>query len=562
MAGSAAARQVAKPARPPVVQKGPVVSRIGDVRVSQYDRLRAKADGSGVTITGPKTIVEIPEAKDRSLLRFHADTIVSRKEGRDLLGQIDLSGSVRYTLTQQIERGGQRVVEGTSGRASYRRATRHVTLSEGVAATLTDPARLNGPGQLKADSVVIDIGASPYRYTIEGDSAHNDIRFMPRQSESGKANAPGKLHTGEVHIYGYDSGEFQIGQAAVFNGANTTADMDNPKEKTHTHFRAQTISAAFTAEHAALSRAEATGSVHYEVARPASDGSMQTLQGTSAHAVYDAQDSTIVLQGTVAATLTDPSTLLKPASLRADRVAVILDAKGQATLYKMTGAPDQTHLRFTPRPRIEATVAGAAGNKTAVTPRIEATPPAAGSTTPARVFPIGDIEVAQFDLGSFEPGKTLQFQGAQTVFGTADRSSRTHTQFQAKTVVATFADNRSIGRIEATGDVHFHVEQPALTASLPGSSLESVTGTATRATFVNTAQTREVTAYGPLLAVVRSPASLEGPGKIQGEADATLHLNLAARPYEFDIESPQQTAQVQFQPLSQAQNAAPAPPKK
>ncbi len=434
-----------------------------------------------------------------------------------------------------------RVVEGTAGHAAYQRATRHVTLSDGVNATLTDSAHLNGAGVIKGASAVIDTSVSPYRYTVQGGGS-GDIRFTPRQNSPNKAGGAKSLNAGQVHIYGFDSGGFQVGETAQFRGPNTTAEFDNPTDKTHGQFRAETITASFTADRSTLSRAEATGNVRYDIQRPAPDGSLQTLNGTSSRAAYDTGNSTIVLEGAVSANITDPATLLKPAHVSADRVVATLDEKGIATRYEITGLPAHTSLRFTPKPRAEAAQTAA-------------------DTTRPKVFPLGDVEVARFNSGVFEPGKTLTFRGAETIFGTLDRNSRTRTRFQAGNVVATFADNQNIGRIEASGDVHFHVEQPALTTATQGGGTDSVTGTATSATFVNSAQTREVTVHGPLQAAVRSPSSLEGPGTISGEQGDTLRLNLAVTPYEFDIDSPQQTATIVFEPRTQEQ-AAPAPPGK
>jgi lipopolysaccharide export system protein LptA len=542
--GSASAQKPPQAASPVTTS----TNRTGSVRITRYERLRGKIDGSGMTLTGAKTVIEVTDRPSRSVLRFHADTVVTRKEGRDLLGQLDMTGNVRYTLTQQTNEGGERVVEGTAGRASYRSATRRIELEGGVQATLRDPARLDGPGSLKASRVLVDITATPYRYTIEGGGA-GDIQFTPKENSPSGQGAARRMNVGSVHIYGYEAGEFQIGQTAQFRGANTTVEFANPMEKTRARFQASRLTAAFTGERAALSRAEAAGNVRYEVERPAPDGkSVQTLKGSSAHATYEAQGGAITLQGTVRADIADPDALAQPARVAADKVIATLGANGQPERYQITGASARTRLRFTPRSPAPAT-------------------PPAGSAARPKVFPIGNVEIAAFETGTYAPGKSFEFRGDKTTFGTADKASRTRTQFQASHVVGTYADSRTLSHIEAKGNIRFHVEQPSVSVEPSGKvsqTMESLTGTGTRATFVNTTEpvAREVTVYGPLQVAVRSPANLSEPGLITGEADTTLRLNLAVTPYEFDIESPQQTAQIKFQPRSPEPETAGGKPKK
>lgn len=511
-------------------------NRTGSVQITQYERLRGKIDGSGMTLTGAKTVITVTDKPSRSALRFHGDTVVTRKEDGDLLGQVDMTGHVRYTLTQQTNEGGERIVEGTAGRASYRSATRRIELEGGVQATLRDPARLNGPGSLKASRVLIDITASPYRYTIEGGSA-GDIQFTPKENAPAGEGVKRRMNVGSVHIYGYESGEFQIGQRAQFQGANTTVEFANPPEQTHARFQANRITATFTGDRAALSRAEAVGNVRYEVERPAPDGkSIQTLKGSSAHATYAVQNGAISLQGKVLADIADLNALSQPARVTADKVIATLGADGQPERYQITGTSAQTRLRFTPLPPSPAT-------------------PPADNAEPPKLFPIGEVEIAAFETGTYVPGQNFEFRGDKTTFGTADKASRTRTQFRASHIVGTFADNRTLSRIEAKGNIRFHVERPSVSVEPSGKisqMMDTLTGTGTRATFVNTTEpvTREVTVYGPLQVAVRSPANLSEPGLITGESDTTLRLNLAVTPYEFDIESTQQTAQIKFQPRS------------
>ncbi|HZO89906.1 MAG TPA: hypothetical protein VFB38_16370 [Chthonomonadaceae bacterium] len=526
-----------QPARP-APQSGPKISRFGkDVTITGYTQLKAKADGSGVTILGPNTLVVLQDPRSRSTLRLHADTLTSRKEGTELLGRIDLSGNVRYTITQRTESGTQRTVEGTAGHAFYRRATNRLELTDGVRAALLDPERLSGPGSLLAGRVTVEIGPGPYRYIIEG--SNNDIRFTPREN----AGSAGRPQPGEVHIYGYESGEFVVGQRAQFSGAGTTVDFDNPTDKTHTRFQANRIAAAFTPDHAALSRAEAEGGVRYAIERPAPSGQgQQAVKGTGARVTYDAQSSQVVLQGRVRADITDSEALLRPARMVADRVVAFLGTAEQPTHYKMTGEANQTRLRFTPRPPAGAETVGSEGQP--------------------RNFPIGEVEVVGFTVGEYYPGQSLSLHGPATTFGTFDRATRTRTQFQASHILAAFARNRNVTNVEATGNVRFYVEQPSTATEASGGlnkNLESVTGTAQKVVFTNTPEAKKVVVQGKFVAHVRDPENLQGPGLIRGEAGGTLAeadtltLDLSARPYEFDISSPKQTASIEFQPRERSQ---------
>jgi lipopolysaccharide export system protein LptA len=523
----------AKPAPTGAVRE----TRIGSIHISGYTRITGTIGGaSSARFLGPRTLIETTEKSSDTAVRLHADDIRASQDKNGV--QIDLSGSVRCTLIQ-AEKGGDRVLEGTAGRGVYNQQTRRIELTGGVRTTLTDPTRLNGPGTLRADHLVIDIGAKPYLYTLEGDPGNNDIQFTPLGSKVEKNGAENRTPYGTTHIFGYQSGSIQIGkgqagQSARFSGPGTTIAIANATDIRRGTFQAERITASF-AEDGSVRQAEAAGSVRYHVERPLPNSSeTQVITGTAGRATYNADEALIRLTGGVQAEIAAPDVLQSPAQVRAGRVLV---KTAQPFRYEVSGGAATNLFRFTPR-------------------RPEETPEPGKPAL--RKFDVGTVTVRQFERGVFEAGKEVVFAGSQMTFQTADEQAKTSLLLAAPRVAATFSEKNVLESAQATGSVRFQVRQP----SASGKTMQSVQGTARAAQFTNTAQTKLITVQGPWRAVVNAPEYLKEPAKTTGEEGDTLAVDVASNGYPFDLRSENGTATLELWPLEVPgeEGKSPTPP--
>lgn len=521
-------------AAPPVARKQ---TTIGDMRITNFDTSRGKTDGSSVTITGKQTVVEVPDKKNKTLARLHADTIVGGLSNGKNVRDLELKENVTFRFVKQQEDSRQ-ILEGTAHHGIYRRSAGVIELDGNVRATVTDDGRLSGPGRIQAERIVVDMNKTPYGYTIEGGSS--SLQFTPKGSTTKKNSA----HLGNVVIDGFASGAFQSGQTARFIGPETTLTITNPDDKTRTRIQADTVETTFTADKKTLSKAQATGNVRYSTERPSPNGkSTQTLTGTSARLEYSAEDATVLLDGRVNARITDTESLLKPAHITGDRVFAQLTTADKPARYEISGAASRNLVRFTPKPA----------------PEFAQKPDAA----PARRFPLGDVQIARFDSGEYEPGKTLEFKGEHMMLTTNDAPSRSSSSFEAGRLHGGFAADGSIAEIVASSaspaGVRFSLKQPAPATGKPADAKlpqEAVSGTAARASFVNSTEVREVRLEGRLSVDVLSPDNLEGPGHLAGEEGDVVRLLLNTAPYEFEIDSPKQTATINFVPKDKTETAS------
>ena len=86
---------------------------------------------------------------------------------------------------------------------------------------MTDPERLALPGTIRAGHAVVEMDKSPYLYTLTGPAAANDLTFTPKE-DAPKAGEKLKANgVGAVRVSGYDTGAFQVGQLAHFEGDGT-----------------------------------------------------------------------------------------------------------------------------------------------------------------------------------------------------------------------------------------------------------------------------------------------------------------------------------------------------
>ncbi len=511
----------------------PKVSRYGDVVISAYDRVRGKTDLSGLRITGAKTLIVVPDKASGSELRIHADDIQTQSEGQDTFAVTELTGHVRYTLLQKTQ-AGTRILDGTSRRATLRRKAQKIELQAGVEATLSDPERLALPGTLKAGRVLADLSQTPTLYLLSGSAEENDLRFRPKE-RSGAANAKTELQ--ETHLHHFRQGTFQVGQRAQFEGENTTADFLNPLGEAASQLKASSIRALFTAEKSRLKGAAASGDVRFRFSRPADkDRPAENLTGSADEAAYDFLNERprYVLKGSVNATLVSPKQVQGPARLEADRIEVT-----QALLqgldifhYHVTARPGRGSLRFTPVPA-----------------------PAAAAEKPKSVFQFGTITLKGVEDGTLETGKSFVLTGSRLTFESDDPASGSKAKLSAQKVVGIYsAEAKEAGVLKsasASGNAAFSILQPAvreIAGRVKPRAAQTLEGKAQRIVYTNGGEERVVALEGPLDARLTDPDNLVKPGVITGKTGDVLKLILLENGYDFDVETANQTATIQFEP--------------
>jgi hypothetical protein len=527
----AASSRRQQPQKPPAnaAQPAPINDpkklTFGDVEVLHFQKMTGNID-RGMKLTGSRTLVTVSDKASRSTLVFHADEITFRKEKKDVSDHIEMKGSLRYTVTQKEKDGSQRLLEGTAGAGAYRRIAERLELNGGVNATLTDEVRLKKPASVVADRVTVNIGTTPFTYSIGGSPQTTRVQFEPRPPapEPNAKEAP-RSGLSYVEITRFREGTFQAGLKAEFNGPDVTVKLRNDSDGTDAKFEGEEIETIFAEDRKSIKRVVTNRKATFTVKRPARENKgEEVVDGSCGRAIYDADEDQVTLKEAVEARVTSPLSLKEPATLTADMVMFRTKRPYQ---YVVSGAAERTRIKFTPKP-----------------PTVE--PPGNSNNQPApQYFAFGTVVIEAFDKGDFEPGKSAQFTGgAKMQFRSDDPDAKTQTRLLCRRVVATFADDETIGTAEATGGVTYHIQQPdAMTKKL-----KAIRGTADRATFGNTTQARELKLFGPINAEVIDDEHLIGPGKITGPTDTSLTLNLAKDITEFDIESPTETAVIRFSP--------------
>ncbi|HLV79461.1 MAG TPA: hypothetical protein VKT32_04235 [Chthonomonadaceae bacterium] len=514
-------------AAPPAQKPQAKVTVINGVRISGYSAIHFTGNFSSVSLSGPNTQILMTDTPSHSTLRFHADTIVSR----DSMVTVHMNGHLRYTITRTPPGGAAQTILGTAGHGIYYSKAKRFEMTEGVDATLTDSSLLQGPGTIHAGNVTIEMASAPFTYMLSGNGGNDSVRLPLRERAAASAGA---LHGGVVDLRGFTAGTLQMGRSAEFTGPDTTIDYANPAERTTARLQARRVGAAFGGDPAALQSLAASGDVHFNAERAApAGGPTQTIRGQSGTALYALSDQQLTLSDGVDALLTSPRDLQGPARIAAEQVSARLSTPAR---YEISGAPSRTLLEFTPRPR-------------------PASPAAAGKSA-SQTFALGTVTITGFERGVFAPGRNADITGPQTRFAAADKPAGTSARLQAGHVVATFAPDQSIGNAVASGNVHYRVERPAS----GGGGKQSVDGTAQRLTLTNTSGTRQIEAQGPLRAEIVDPVHLAAPGHITGQAGDSLRVDLASQVSAFDIDSPNQTATIDFVPRPTSAPAAPSSP--
>ncbi len=527
---------------------------IGDVKFYGFTSGTVATDLSTATLTGSNTMVEMPVKSSGALIKIHADEIKVTGGNRPATARLDLRGHLRYEVTQPVPEGA-RGLSGTAGRGEFKRETNLIELSDDVDCSFAD-TRLDGPGALHSGSVTVDVGSSPYVYVLAGNSGTNDIRFSPRQRDP-KASPESQI--GLVHVTHWDTGTFQTGKIARFDGALVIADLRSRSGSPEAQLKAHHIEGNFGPA-GEIVRARANDGVHYRIERPMTrslaDGKVeegrQQVTGTSNEALYEPDAGRFTLDGEIDATIINTLSLAEPARLLASRLVVTDVGRGKehrALRFELTGAPNRRRLTFTPRAAEQA--------------------PDAAKAVGAPVFTLGSIVLTGFEKAVLEPGQSIDVvsDGKQLLLlDTSDARTHSASHMETHHFVAHLSESGAIADAETGGPVTFHIQQPGpVTAAKPApgaaSQSQSLDGNAAKAVYHTAAQGRSIALHGPFTARVTDPAHLLGPGSVKGEKDDTLSLDLVTR--EFDFQSTNQTIVLDFtpRPLPTSQDKpTPVPP--
>ncbi|MBC7526298.1 MAG: hypothetical protein H7308_02000 [Chthonomonadaceae bacterium] len=522
----------ALPLTPALAQQKPAqkqnVVKFGDVTLSAYTRIEGNLNFSNTTVSGTRTLLVIPDKASGSELRLHADTIGVKSTEDSPFEATEMSGHVRYTLTQKTKEG-TRILEGTAGHATFRRTTRLIELSQGVDSTLTDAERLAQPGTFRAGKITADLSKSPVLYTLSGNASETDIRFKPKES-SGKAEL--KTEIAETHISRFREGSFQVGQTALFRGAETVADFLNPAGKSSGQIKAALVEAKFTETKSRLKSATATGNVRYRLSRLGEDGKAEeSLDGTAGEVVYDYlnQMPRYVLKDNVEVTVISPKQIRGPAMFSADRVEIDQLAevkdKPQSYRYTLTSRPGNALVSFTP-----------------LAPK----PPLPGKS--ALAFRLGTLTIKQFEKGTLETGKSFSLSGKRVLFDSTDKESGSEAKFSSESVVGTYLEAGVIGSATASGNVEFSINQPSRKVGIKTRAAQAIKGKSSRVLYVTGKEERSITFAGPLSAQLIDTDTLEKPGVITAKSGDKLILTLTDDSYDLSMDTPSEASTVVLEP--------------
>jgi hypothetical protein len=540
-----------RPDAPPAKQEG----RYGDIVVRNSRVIKYKSDFSSATISGPDTVIDVPDKANKSNARIHADSIVMRQEGGQTAGLVDLSGNVTVHAVQRVDKGAERIIDATAGHGLYQRKEHRLTLDTGVQITIRDDARLDGPGKLSGDTVVVEMRKDANRYLVSGVPAHTRVDAPMRElsaAAEGPKSAPrppahAPVRTYRLQAYRFDEAELQVGRLARATGASSVFVVEDALDQSRAEIHSREVSAAYTEDGDAISQIHASSGARWLFTRPTPNARWtQMLSGRSGQVSYDPRTGGCLMAGGVQAVLTDPADLLKPATISADRMLAIPSgpAKARVYSYELSGLAARARIRFTPIPQPKPAAPAA---KQAAAPAGEA-----GQSAPSAV---GDVELAQFDSAVYVPSRRFDAHGPQLYVTTMDDESGVRTRFDSPTVTGSWAQN-NLSTIEAVGGVRYSAVRP-VDDPAGGRAQESLTGTAASANYTAGDGHRAMALHGSFDAELADPIDLEGPGRIRGDAGDTVRVDLSTTPYEFELDSPKQTATIDFQPRQKtAENAA------
>jgi hypothetical protein len=334
--------------------------QVGDLTITGASRSGAVFGTGASHWTGPNTEVEVLDRTSKSVLRVHADDVQASRVGKNEFGLITLNGNVRYRLVQQSDEG-ERVLEGTAGRAEVRRVTHHMEFTGGVHADVTDKVRFSGPATLRTRNLTVAMETKPFQYTLEGVAANNDIQFTPLQTPTVKAGTKPASATplGTIHIFGFRSGDLQFGKAIHLQGAATTCEFGSPDDLTSWRLQGEQFEGEFVPDTSDLQRATVSQNVRFHITQPSADKKAKTMaDGTAPQASYVRSQAgqELVAHGPFRIEFTDAQHLVEPMLITAEESSVLSVKKvGDSLSYDLDDPNRTGTMRIVPKP-LEKTV--------------------------------------------------------------------------------------------------------------------------------------------------------------------------------------------------------------
>jgi hypothetical protein len=193
--------------------------------------------------------------------------------------------------------------------------------------------------------------------------------------------------------------------------------------------------------------------------------------------------------GNVVATITDPDTLLEPATVDAKSLRVRLlpadpAVKGSKRPYhlEIVGIPGHAKLKFKPKPPPPPAVKPGA-------------PVVAATARPAAAAPqvaLGTLEIDGFRSGVWDTGRSLEFTGPDVTFVSSDPDTHSFNRLISSRLAVEFAKETVPSRAEASGGVRYHIEQPSELKDA-----QKVDGTASRVVYTTNPKTQRIQLEGP-----------------------------------------------------------------
>ena len=498
--------------------------------------------GRDTVMRGPDIFMEMTDAKRGLHIVVMADNAVGRRLGEGK-NTAQISGNVRYTLTQQIPAtpqtpAGVRTIVGTAQRATYTEDKQNLRLLGGVHATLNDPSRFDGPAVLRCATLSL-LGEG--QYEITGDAGSTDIQFTPHvasatpnprpDANAVKTKPKTPQPIGNVHITGFRIGHLHENEDARFEGPLVTVETANPLTKTQNTFKAPEITAALKAKQR---RVDAKGGIQFNNRTVDATGHAQKLEGTAATAFWSEDEARLEADGNINATLTNTFTLKEPATLTAGHVTAEMGADAR---YTIAGPPEKTRLTFYPRPgkgkgkrEKEKKADATAPQATPVSPAAPGAPdkdaapalaantaqadklepankeqskeqgadiqdPVADdaalnpqSTTHNPPFAFGSIVVTGFQTATYAPGDSIAVTGPKVRFTSTNVEAQNFANLSTPHLNADFDDENTISSLKASGGVTFRFEQPVKEHK----ERRWIAGDGDSAIFTNTEQSRTI----------------------------------------------------------------------
>ncbi|MCS6775519.1 MAG: hypothetical protein RMJ43_05945 [Chloroherpetonaceae bacterium] len=324
-----------------------------------------------------------------------------------------------------------------------------------------------------------------------------------------------RLTFGDVQVVHFQRVSGNINREIRLVGPKTVVTVPEKSSRSTLVFHADTI--LFRKEKQDVSDfIDMRGNLRYTVTQKDPDGTERVLEGTAVAGTYRRVEQKIELRGDVDARLTDPARLRRPATLRAERIAVQIGVT--PFQYQLTGNSN-SEVRFAPRTEASGT------------PRVE------------------EVRLARFREGVFQPGRQAAFSGPETRIEIDQSDGRA--RFEAERITLAFeSDDRTVARATGEGRVQARVERSRGTGAP-----ETVEGQCERAVFL--AREAQVLLKGRVDLTLLSAEALQGPGRLLAEQVAFM----TGRPYHYTVSGSPERSRLVFTPRSPVSPGSDASPR-